>query len=36
MVRDRAAQNESNLGIGRVNYPLVGDEGDGEKLNDFK
>jgi hypothetical protein len=23
------------LGIGRVNYPRVGDAGDGEKLNDF-
>jgi len=23
------------LVIGRVNYPRVGDEGEGEKLNDF-
>ncbi len=23
------------LGIGRVNYPRMGDEGEGEKLNDF-
>ena len=23
------------LGIGRVNYPRVSDEGEGEKLNDF-
>jgi hypothetical protein len=31
MVRDRAAQNES---VSR-NHPRVGDEGAGEKLNDF-
>jgi len=23
------------LGIGRVNYPPMGDEGEGEKLNNF-
>jgi len=36
MVRASARRRTSlYLGIGRVNHPRVGDEGEGEKLNDF-
>ncbi len=35
MVRDAVRRTSLYLGIGRVNHPRVGDEGEGENLNDF-